>query len=488
MADKSEEALVRLNSLDTFVEGVGGIFSGLPYYAQTIAQPWTLIQGNAYTPFSLNRIGLSYSFMSQGLVQTIVTQPVADAFRGGFRITSSELGGDNSKDIQLLLNELKRPRRKNKFVRKINPNAGYNIGNSDIQTMIAVLNWSRLYGGAGLIINTTQDFRTPLDVDSIGEGDPLEFIAADRWELILSNVDIWNEQNQTPFNYYGCPLNRTRVIKVLGTEAPSYIRLRLQGWGMSVLEPCVRAINSFIKFENLIFELLDEAKVDVYKIQGFNDQLLTDEGTANTTRRVALGNRLKNYQNALAMDTEDDWSQKQITWSGLAEIWNELRMNLSSALKIPMNKLFGQSATGFGGGQDALENYNSIVEQIRVDAEPVVTEVIDLRCQQLFGYVPEYTIAWAPLKILDGAEAEVVKTSQQNRALALFQQRLVTGREVSRILKDDNLLTIETEVEQGLRDVEPQMPNEGEPSEGTMQMADAANKAKSKGPAKKAAA
>lgn len=472
----------RLNSLESFTDGAAGIFSGLPYHGQTIAQPWTLIEGNAYTPFSLNRIGLSYSFMSQGLVQTIVTQPVADAFRGGFHIVSPELGGDDSVDIQKLQNALKKPRKRNKFVRKINPNAGYNIGGSDIQTMMAVLNWSRLYGGAGLIINTNQDFRSPLDPESIAEGDPLEFIAADRWELILSNIDIWNEQNPTPFNYYGCPLHRSRVIKVLGTEAPSYIRLRLQGWGMSVLEPCVRAINSFIKFENLIFELLDEAKVDVYKIQGFNDLLLSDEGTAKTTQRVALGNRLKNYQNALAMDTEDDWSQKQITWSGLAEIWNELRMNLSSALKIPMNKLFGQSATGFGGGEDALENYNSIVEQIRIDAEPVVTEVVDLRCQQLFGYVPEYSIAWQPLKILDGAEAEVVKSSKQKRALDLFQQRLVTGPEVSRILKDENLLTIQTEVEQGLRDVEPQMPNEGEPSEGSMQMA----KDKAKKPAAKA--
>jgi hypothetical protein len=203
---------------------------------------------------------------------------------------------------------------------------------------------------------------------------------------------------------------------------------------------------------------------------------------------VALGNRLKNYQNALAMDSEDDWAQKQITWSGLAEIWNELRLNLSSALKIPMNKLFGQSATGFGGGEDAIENYNSIVEQIRIDAEPVVTEVVDLRCQQLFGYVPEYSIAWAPLKILDGLEAEQVKASQQKRTLDLFQQRLVTGMEASRILKDDKLLLIETEVEQGLRDVEPQMPNEGEMSAGRQELEGKKVEAQKKLPAGKAKA
>ena len=470
---KRAESAARFNDLTNLVDGM---VSGLPpYQGQTISQPYTLAASNSYTPLTLNRILLSYSFMTQGLIQTVIKQPVEDAFRGGFEIKSTELSDD---EIATLLNTMKRPRKRDKFQRQINPNAGINLGHSDVRVMMDVINWSRLYGGAGLIVNTDQYFGSPLDIEAIGKDTPLEFIAADRWELILSQTNIWDPRDPTPFNFYGLPLHRSRVVKVLGVEAPSYIRLRLQGWGMSEVERCIRAINSFVKFENLIFELLDEAKIDVYKIQGFNDSLVTDEGTANTQRRVMLGNRLKNYQNALVMDGEDDYAQKQITWSGLAEIWNELRMNLSSALKIPMNKLFGQSATGFGGGQDAIENYNSIVEQVRVDAEPVVIEVVDLRCQQLFGYVPEYTISWKPLKLLDGEQEENVKTQKQNRVMQLFQQRLTTGVESSRILKAEGLLHIDTEVSKGLRDVEPMDPNQGEPSQGAMQMAKDANKAK----------
>jgi len=87
---------------------------------------------------------------------------------------------------------------------------------------------------------------------------------------------------------------------------------------MSEIERCIRAINSFVKFENLVFELLDEAKIDVFQIMGFNDALLTDEGTANTQRRVDLANRMKNFQNALVMDKEDSYQQNQLSWSGLA--------------------------------------------------------------------------------------------------------------------------------------------------------------------------
>lgn len=475
------EQIRQNEGLSDLVAGVAGYG---PYESQTIAQPFTLAEGNAYTPLTLNRILLSYSYMTQGLIQTVIKQPVEDAFRGGIEIKSPELSDD---ELALLMRTLKKSRKRDKqtkfAARKLNPNSGTSYGNSDMRIAMDVMNWARLFGGAGLIINTAQDFRTALDVDAIDHETPLEFIAADRWELILSQTNIFDLRNPCPFNYYGLPLHTSRVIKVLGVEAPSYIRLRLQGWGMSEIERCIRAINSFVKFENLIFELLDEAKIDVYKIQGFNDALLTDDGTANTQRRITLSNRLKSYQNALAMDKEDDYAQKQITWSGLAEIWNELRMNLSSALKIPMNKLFGQSATGFGGGEDALENYNSIVEQVRADAEPVVTEIVDLRCQQLFGFVPEYTCHWKTLKVLDGVQEEEVKTKKQARTMELFSQRLVTGQEASKILRTDNLLHIETEVSQGLRDVEPTLPNAGDPSDKQIQ-ADKANKSEKKPAAK----
>ncbi|HWD41529.1 MAG TPA: anti-CBASS Acb1 family protein, partial [Fimbriimonas sp.] len=444
----------RLNSLTDLVDGVCG--QGGPYQSQTIAQPYTLAEGNAYTPITLNRILLSYSYMTQGLIQTVIRQPVEDAFRGGVTVKTDEL---KPEELRLLNSTIKRSRKRDPnlryLARKLNPNAAINLGLSDMRVVMDTLNWARLYGGAGLIINTDQNFATELDVEAIDHESPLEFIAADRWELILSQTNVYDIRNPTPFNFYGLPLHRSRVIKVSGVEAPSYIRLRLQGWGMSEIERCIRAINSFVKFENLIFELLDEAKIDVYQIQGFNDSLLTDDGTANTQRRIQLSNRLKNYQNALAMDKEDEYKQKQITWSGLAEIWNEVRMNLSSALKIPMNKLFGQSATGFGGGEDSLENYNSLVMGVREDAEPLVCEVVDLRCQQLFGFIPEYELEWRALKVLDGTAEEEVKTKKQARAIDLFQQRLVTGREVSQILRNDGLLHMETEVSKGQRDVDP---------------------------------
>ena len=448
----------RLNWLEDVFDGGDG-FGG--YTTAPSSLPFTLSQSNNYTPLSLNRILLSYSYMTQGLVQTVIKQPVEDAFRGGVEIISKELSPEEKGDLTGIIYARKavelgheHPIRHMMTAMGL---AGVDLDDSDIDANKETQCWARLYGGAGLLINTDQDLSTDLDVEKIGADSPLQFIACDRWELVLSQINIWDLTERCPFNYYGQRANRTRVIKVMGEKAPSYIRQRLQGWGMSEIERCIRSINAFVKFENVVFQLMDEAKIDVFSIEGLNANAMSPNGTALMKRRIAMAQSQKNYQNSITLDSKDIYEQKQIHFSGIADLWEQLRLNLSSALKIPMNKLFGQSATGFGGGQDSIENYNSIVEAIREKAKPCVMETIRLRAQQLFGYQPKFDIRFKPLKVLDGNEEQTVLTAKQDRAIELFTTGLATGKETSEILASQELLMIETEVLNGTREpVSPQ--------------------------------
>lgn len=455
----------RLNMIEDVFAGSQFGFGGATTAPSSL--PYTLSESNNYTPLTLNRILLSYSYMTQGLVQTVVKQPVEDAFRGGVEIISQEI--DDEEKAQLLQVMYSRhavelghehPIRHMMTAMGL---AGVDLDDSDVDAVKDTQIWARLYGGAGMIINTDQKLSSDLIVESITADSPLQFIAADRWELILSQINIWDMTNPTPFNYYGLPLNRTRVIKVMGEKAPSYIRQRLQGWGMSEIERCIRAINAFVKFENVIFQLMDEAKIDVFQIRGMNSASMSANGVELLRRRLAIAQAQKSYQNAISMDADDAYEQKQIHFSGLAELWNQLRLNLSSALKIPMNKLFGQSATGFGGGEDSIENYNSVVEGIRERAKPCLMEVARLRARQMFGYDPKMVLKFKPLKILNGVEEQDVLTKKQDRAVELFTTGLTTGQETSEILAAEQLLPIKTEVIEGNREaVSPQMEADAE--------------------------
>lgn len=422
----------RNNSLMDVVDGITG-----PFESQVIAQPFTFSQGMAYTPFTLNRIALSYGYMSYGLVQTVVDQPVEDAFRGGLDIESKELNEEDLKLLQKVMEE-----------------------QCDIEALKNTAKWARLYGGAGLLIVTDQNPQTKLR--PIKKDQDLKFLAADRWELILTGTSIsgnqygvsgWQQGIDAPFNYYGVQLDATRAIKMLGRDAPSFIRQRLQGWGMSELERCMREINTYIKFQNLLFELVDEAKIDVYRIEQFNEQLATAQGTALVQMRIQLSNLLKNYKNALVMDMKDEYEQKQIAFGGLADLFQEFRINLSSALKIPMNKLFGQSATGFSSGEDSMENYNAMVDSdVRDKVRPLVREALKLRMSQVFGFEPEFTFTFKPLRVMTETEAADVSAKKQTRALELFDRDLLSGQETMQSLHKDHLVNVDSEVLKGTRE------------------------------------
>lgn len=465
----------RLNWLDDLFGGQEG-FGGATTAPSSL--PFTLSESNNYTPLTLNRILLSYSYMTQGLVQTVIDQPVEDAFRGGFEIISKELSTEEKADLLAVMYARKavelgheHPIRHMMTAMGL---AGVDLDESDIDANKETQCWARLYGGAGLLINTDQNLASDLRVDRITANSPLQFIACDRWELILSQINIWDLTERCPFNYYGQRTNRTRVIKVMGKKAPSYIRQRLQGWGMSEIERCIRSINAFVKFENVVFQLMDEAKIDVFAIKGMNANAMSSAGLSLMKRRISMTQAQKSFQNAVTLDSEDEYKQKQIAFGGIAELWDQLRLNLSSALKIPMNKLFGQSATGFGGGQDSIENYNSIVEGVREKAKPCILETARLRAQQMFGYQPQLDIRFRPLAVLNGVDEQTVATAKQARAIELFTTGLTTGQETSEILAANQLLEIDTEVLKGTR--EPMSPQ----AEADSDLADKAIAAKPK--------
>ena len=426
------------NSLSDLVEGMAA-GSGYGGNSDILSQPYTLAEANAYTPLSLNRILLSYSYMTLGLVQTLIDQPVEDAFRGGITISCPEMSDEECKELVTAMD-----------------------GEGDLTAVKETGRWARLFGGAGLIINTEQNFLAPLG--PIQKDSRLKFRAADRWELILQNLDwatnpgMTKPPTQIPYNYYGKPLHASRVVRMLGREAPSFVRIRLQGWGMSEVERCIRSINAFVKFANVVFELIDEAKIDVFNIEGFNTALGTPNGTNLVQKRIQLASMLKNYKRALVMDKEDGYSQKQLSFAGIAEIWAELRLNLASDLKMPMTKLFGLSAEGFSTGAEDIENYNSIVESdVRHKIKPLVVQAAKLRCQQRFGYEPELlTVHFKPLRVLDATEEEQVNASKTTRVTNLFDRNLLSGQEAMQMLKHEDVVRMDTEVGLGKR--EPEIP------------------------------
>ena len=374
---------------------------------------------------------LSEAYVEIALVQTIVDIPVDDGLRGGIEIQTKQL---SPREIDELLAVMDRE--------------------DDLQTVGQACKWNRLFGGAGILLMTDQDPKTPLDMEALIKPEPFELRAVDMWELFWDkqNTEGYDPEIQSErfdfYNYYATKLHASRVLRLKGLTAPSFLRPRLRGWGFSVIETLIRSINQFMKANDLTFEVLDEFKLDIFKIKNLTNSLLSPAGEQQIRKRVGIANREKNYNNAITMDSEDDYVQKQLSFSGLGEVMAGLRMQIASDMRIPMTKLFGISAAGFNSGEDDIEVYNSMVEsQVRNKIKWDLMKIVELRCQWMFGHVPDdLKISFKPLRVLSAEQEETVKTQKHSRVMATFEKGLITAMTAAEAINKDNLLPIQISV------------------------------------------
>lgn len=422
------------NNLVNFGQGFGG---GNPWAPQ-ISQVNTIFENLRWYLISNFRQPLSQSYVEIGLIQTIVDVPVDDALRGGIEIKSKQLSADQIEELQISVDR-----------------------DDDLNTLGQTCKWNRLFGGAGtLIIVDDQDYEEPLDLKSIDKNTNIEFRAVDMWELFWDqqNTDGYDPEVQYEdfefYNYYGHRVHKSRVMRMSGLTAPSFIRPRLRGWGFSIVEILIRSINQYLKATDLAFECLDEFKVDIFKIKNLVNTLMMPDGGAKIANRIQMANWQKNYQNALVMDSEDDWDHKQLSFAGLAETMQGIRMQVAADMRFPITKLFGTSASaGLGNtDQNDLENYNAMVEsQVRNKIKYDCLRLLEIKCQKLFGFIPDdLQIEFEPLRVLTAIEEETVKTSKFARLLQASQLGKINDEQFIDACNKDNLLGIQVEAPAGL--------------------------------------
>lgn len=411
-------SLVELSDSLATANGTGGsVLSGTD----------TLAFSNNYALVSLNRILLTYMYTGCGLFQTAIQLPIQDALAKGVKIESGEMSPENIDEIHDWL-----------------------VEHEMYQHWENAWSWVRLYGGGALVMNCNQEPDKPLNLRRL-RGAPMEFYDVDRWQLSVTNsepnefllLDDITAADKLFLN--GQEIDRSRLILGMGKRAPTYVRRILRGWGMSEGERMVRELQISLKTDEVLFEILDESKIDVYHIDGLANKLATAGGTGIIRSRIQEANKIKSYVNALVLDAKEEFEQKSMTFTGLAEVKRENRIGVACALRMPMTKLYGISASGFSTGESDADNYNEMVEsEIRAKMRPMIRQSIEWACYNLWGYCPTFRFSFPSLKVRPELEAAQVRESKANAILSLYDRGLVSsGKAIGDELAKEEVISAE---------------------------------------------
>jgi len=411
------------NSLTDLVAAVGISATG---GSQLSGYGGTLSYANNYALVTLNRIILTYLYTGNGIFQTAIQLPIQDALAKGIEIESGELGPE---EIDQIIDWLE--------------------GTKSWLRLQDAWSWVRVFGGGGIVLNSDQDPEKPLNVARL-KGSPIDLYDIDRWQLSSPDIQMSPMQdyeditNARDLYLNGIKIHPSRVILGTGKRAPSYVRRQLMGWGMSEADRMLRDLNNYLKTQDVLYQILDESKIDVYKIRDLANKLLTVGGTAQIQKRIQAANEIKNYVNALILDAEEEFEQKTLTFSGLADVMRENRIGVASSLRMPMTKLFGLSASGFSTGEEDTDNYNEMVEaEIRSPMRPAIRRLIEIACGCLFGYVPSFRFSYPSLKVVPELEREQIMESKSNRILAWFDRGLLDADGVADMAAKEEVLDSE---------------------------------------------
>lgn len=250
------------------------------------------------------------------------------------------------------------------------------------------------------------------------EGRELQYLHLfNRWELTLGPeitdlVSPWfGQPAYYEINGTQTRLHPSRIVPFKGAPVPRFPGVTWEDyfWGDSVIQRVDRAVKNAVKASDGFARLIDEAKIDIYRLSGFMQNLISDE--AAVRRRVEYTDAGKSSLRGVYLDKDDEFTQRQLSLAGMPEMIETLLSVVAGAADIPATRLLGRAPQGMNAtGEHDEKNYHTMIRsKQRLYLSPAVNRIDDALIPTALGTrPPEIHYVWSSLSVLtEKEEAEI---------------------------------------------------------------------------------
>jgi phage-related protein (TIGR01555 family) len=302
---------------------------------------------------------------------------------------------------------------------------------------------ARKDGGAAIVLGVGGNPAMPLNPESVGKGG-LKFInVCTRLEItpLEQDRDATSPTFGMPRSYRlsgtSTEIDASRVIKFEGN--PIRMAGYWDGWGESVWIELRDAVRHADQIAAGVASLVDEAKVDVVKIEGLMGGLATTEYENLLVKRWGAMGTFKSSVNALLLDAKDEYEQKTITFAGMPDIQDRALMIMSGMADIPATRLLGRSPQGMNatGDSDMRNYYDRIRSGQMMFLQPVMEPLDECLIRSALGKRDDQIYyEWNPLYTMTEAEAATVEKTFADAANIYATTALIPDTALAAMVKD----------------------------------------------------
>ena len=337
------------------------------------------------------------------------------------------------------------------------------------KSLLEGMYWGRLYGGAaGIIMVRGQDDLTqPLDYDLILPGCFLGLMILDRWSGIYPEMGQVTDPSDPDFElpeYYTIrdeesgtlisKVHHSRILRFTGRELPYNEKIMETYWGESEIEAIYSELVKRDTVSGNIASLTFRANVNYLETDSL-DQMLAVNNTEAQRRfwqTLQTQSVIESNFGTRLVNKGDVMHNTQYTFTGLADVYDRVMMDVSGAAKTPVTKLFGRSPAGMNAtGESDMNNYYDYIDGLRENQlRPLLERLLPIMALSAWGTVPDdLDIDFPPLQTPNSSEIADIVEKKTQAILAAFQSDLI---DAATSLKELKTLSDETSMYNSISD------------------------------------
>ena len=403
-----------------------------------------------------NRILLEAAYRGSWIVGRIVDCRAQDMTKSGIILTTNE-GAERLQDFKVQYSRLQIWQRINDATK-----------------------WGRLYGGAlGVFQIEGQDLETPLDPETIEQGQFRGIAVYDRWQLnpVLSeiieegpdiglpayyDIVLGNNMNQPaqvpgdgsqsnaskmtgqtaggPNSYGRVRVHHSRCFRMGGHKLPFFQAITEMMWDESVIE---RMWDRLIEFETAtasVGGLIGRALLRTVGIENLREILAAGgEAKSGLLEMFEYMRQFQTSEGLTLLDKNDTFATTAYSFAGLSDILERFGEQLSGAGDTPLTRLFGQSPGGLNsnGEADTRNYYDSINSSQESDLRNPVELINKVLWRSTFGEAApkDLSFVFTPLWQMSAKEKAEITALNTNSIHIAHEDGLISTSTAMKELK-----------------------------------------------------